>query len=241
MYMPIIEMNLELRELKHRLFFENWNAGIASRILGIIIAIILLIALPAAAEDMPEWNEDFEYLYGMQIYDADGEYIYDALLDMNILHVSGFVTSITLPIINDVYPNTTIDLKHSNYELPQMVVKKHCDESCQINFFESITDEHIVFPKFIQEISSDECKFDIIATGTHNLMQMLVIVDGAPYIDDDLELECFSLDEGNGYEYTVDLKNMAEGEHQIFALALPIYNIPEFIPTAPKIVFYLAD
>lgn len=52
------------------------KAGIVSRILDIIIAIILLIALPAAAEDMSEWNDDFEYSYGMQIYDHEGLIIY---------------------------------------------------------------------------------------------------------------------------------------------------------------------
>lgn len=294
----------------------------------VIFICLVIMSISAQSEEMPQWNESYEYLYGMNVTDASGDILPEAPLSAEYLRagiiveiingmpssdtcmlmfllnghlqpfylddqkyayitspiegngqisyyvrfdelfltdcqinylqivtvglvdvlpddendpIDHYMNSVTIPFFSDEFANTYVPVSTAEYALPTGIVNKRCDDYCQLDFYTEIGDEQITYPPFVQYLTADACSFHIIATGKYNMMQMLVVCDGIPQVNEDLSLDCFYLKYSYGYESCFTPENLSIGSHQVFAIAYPIYNMSWFSASTPKISFSITQ
>lgn len=294
----------------------------------VVLICLALLSMTAGAEEMPQWTEDYEYLYGMNITDADGGFLPEAPLDADYLRegitvdiingmpysdkcmllfllnghlqpfnlddetytyvtfcidgneriswnvrfdalfiadcqinylqvvsiglldvcpfdendpIDHYINAVTIPFSTEELANTYVPVAQAQYALPEGIRNQRCDDYCLLDFYAEISDEQITYPPFVQEKKAEECAFHIIATGKYNIMQLLVVLDGVPYVEEDMSLKCFSLKDGYGYDFTFAPDGLEIGAHQVFAIAYPIYNTAMFSTSTPKIRFHITQ
>lgn len=191
------------------------------------------------------WNIRFDELF---LTDNQIHYLQCVsigLLDVRPIDINDpidhYINAVTIPFFTDELANTYIPMALAQYRLPDGIVRERCGNSCQLDFYQKVSNQQITYPPFVQNITSDACSFNLIATGKYNVMQMIMICDEIPYVSDDLSLICFSLEYGYGYTYNFAPNGIKTGSHQAFGIAFPIYNTALFSTSTPKISFTITQ